>query len=258
MTIFYFTSTGNCLAVAKKIGGNLVSIPQVIASPSLHFKDDVIGLVFPIYGFGHPKMVRKFLEKATWESEYSFAIGTYGNLPGAAMMDLQNFAKKRGQRFDYAQSLLMVDNYLPGFDMNDEVAGLPKKHVDENLARIMGDIQSRRQLDAVARPVWRAATAMVRTGGNHLLNGKQAQRYRVGQECNTCGICARVCPAGNIAVTDKVVFGNQCEACLGCVHLCPQHAIHLKKERSAARWRNPEVSLHEIITANNRQKGGAK
>jgi len=33
MTVFYFTSTGNSLTVAKAIGGELISIPQVINSP---------------------------------------------------------------------------------------------------------------------------------------------------------------------------------------------------------------------------------
>jgi len=32
MTIFYFTGTGNSLAIAKSIGGSLISIPQVLAS----------------------------------------------------------------------------------------------------------------------------------------------------------------------------------------------------------------------------------
>lgn len=41
MTVFYFTSIGNCLAVAKQFGGNLASIPQVIDSPDTHCKDDV-------------------------------------------------------------------------------------------------------------------------------------------------------------------------------------------------------------------------
>jgi ferredoxin len=53
-------------------------------------------------------------------------------------------------------------------------------------------------------------------------------------------------------VTDKVEFGDRCEWCLGCVHLCPKNAIHLKSERSAIRWRNPDVSLHDIIEANDR------
>ena len=258
MTVFYFTSTGNCLAVAKKIGGKLVSIPQIIDEPDLHFKDDVIGLVFPIYGFGMPKMVRKFLERATWEAEYSFAIGTYGNLPGAAMMDVQSFAKKHGQRFDYAESLLMIDNYLPNFDISEQVAKLPEKRIDENLARIIADIQNRRKLDAVSAPVWRAFTALIGLGSNLLLNGKQGQSYIVTQDCIKCGICAKSCPAGNIAVTNQVMFGDTCEGCLGCVHLCPQNAIHLKNEKNTVRWRNPDVTLNEIIAANNRQKGYIK
>ncbi len=258
MTIFYFTSTGNCLAVAKKIGGNLVSIPQVIDMPDLHYKDDVIGLIFPIYGFGMPKMVRQFLTIASWEADYSFAIGAYGNLPGAAMMNVQKFAAKHGQRFDYAESLLMVDNYLPGFDMTDQIARLPKKYVDEHLSRIMTDIQNRRTLQSQAGLGWRAFTAVMRSGENLFMNGKQAQRYIINENCTQCGICAKVCPAENICVTDKVVFKNQCEGCLGCVHLCPQNAIHMKNEKSAARWRNSEVSLSEMIVANNRQKGHRK
>lgn len=258
MTIFYFTSTGNCLAVAKKIGGNLVSIPQVIDLPDLHFKDNVIGLIFPIYGFGMPKMVRKFLERATWEADYSFVIGTYGNLPGAAMVNVQKSAKSRGQRFDYAESLLMVDNYLPGFDMKKQIAKLPDKHIDENLSRIIADIQNRRTLNAAAGPVWKALTAAMGSAENFFMNGKQGQRYIISQGCTKCGICAKICPAGNITVTDKVMFKSQCEGCLGCIHMCPQNAIHMKNERSIARWRNPDASLNEIITANNRRKGNIK
>jgi ferredoxin len=232
---------------------NLVSIPLVMDSPDLHFKDDVIGLIFPIYGFGLPKMVRNFLEKATWEAGYSFTIGTYGNLPGAAMTEVAENAEKHGQRFDYAASLLMVDNYLPGFDINDQIAKLPEKRVEENLARIITDIQTQKKLNATAGLGWRAATAMIKHGENLFISGKQGQRYIVNQDCIKCGICAKICPAGNITVSDQVKFADRCEGCLGCVHLCPQNAIHLKSEKNHARWRNPAVSLDEIVAANNRQ-----
>jgi len=256
MTIFYFTSTGNCLSVAKKIGsGNakLISIPQVIGKPGLSFAEDVIGVIFPIYGFGLPKMVKSFLETAKLQGSYMFSIGTYGNLPGACMMNVQKLARQHGYKFDYAESLLMVDNYLPGFDISNQTAKLPKKRVDENLARIIMDIQNRKTLEVKAGFGWRITTALLKGGEKLLLNSKQGQRYEINQDCNKCGTCAKVCPAGNISVTDKVIFADQCEGCLGCVHLCPKNAIHMKNEKNAVRWLNPDVSLIEMITANSRK-----
>lgn len=253
MTIFYFTSTGNCLAVAKQIGGQAVSIPQIIDTPDLHFVDDVIGLVFPIYGFGMPKIVRRFLEKVTWKADYAFAIGTYGNLPGSAMMDVQAFVKSRGLKFDYAESLLMVDNYLPGFDMANEAANLPAKAVEANLSRIVADIRNRKALSAQAGMGWRLATAAIQKGTKFFLDGKQGQKFIVDESCTRCGICAKVCPVANVSVSGQVTFGTQCEVCMGCIHQCPQTAIHLKNEKSEARWRHPEVTLQEIIAANNRK-----
>ena len=254
MTIFYFTSTGNSLAVAKQIGGTLISIPQIIAQETLHYKDDVIGLIFPIYGFGTPKMVHSFLTKFKWEADYSFVIGTYGNIAGASMLNVQKLAKQYGNQFDYANSLLMVDNYLPLYDVNDQIAKLPQKKIEENLATILSDIQNRKKLQATSPLHWRATTGIIQFLEGAAMSPKQAQRYIVNNNCTQCGICAKVCPTKNITVTDRVIFGDNCDWCLGCLHLCPKNAIHMKSEKSSVRWRNPDVTLQELISANNRQK----
>jgi len=250
MTTFYFTATGNSLAIAKYIGGTLVSIPQVVDSENLHYKDDAIGVVFPIYGWTTPNMVRKFLDKAKFEADYIFAIGTYGNMPGAAMMNLQKLARKNGSRFDYVNHLLMLDNFLPIFEMGAQVKKLPSKKIDENTARIVDDINNRRRRKAKTSLGTRALSAMV----GIMMNSpeKKAQEYIVNSQCNKCGTCAKVCPATNIAVTDNVCFSANCEWCMACLHLCPQNALRLKNEKSDKRWRHPEVSLKEIIEANNR------
>ncbi|MCL2757384.1 MAG: 4Fe-4S binding protein, partial [Coriobacteriia bacterium] len=80
---------------------------------------------------------------------------------------------------------------------------------------------------------------------------KDAQSYIVNSKCIRCGICAKVCPARNIIVKDKVFFSTHCEGCLACVHHCPRNALHLNNEKSDKRWINPEVTLAEIIKANN-------
>ena len=49
MKVLYFTATGNSLAVAKRIGGELISIPRAMHDGDLSFADDAVGLVFPVY-----------------------------------------------------------------------------------------------------------------------------------------------------------------------------------------------------------------
>jgi ferredoxin len=82
---------------------------------------------------------------------------------------------------------------------------------------------------------------------------KLAQNFIVSDKCTNCGICEKICPVKNINVSDKVSFDDNCLCCLGCLHLCPQNALHSKKEKSNKRWRNPEVSLNEIIDSNKQQ-----
>jgi ferredoxin len=84
------------------------------------------------------------------------------------------------------------------------------------------------------------------------MNGDNGVRFTVSKNCTLCGTCAKACPSGNIKVGEKVSFGDKCEFCLACAHHCPQNAIHVKGERNSARWRHPDVTLMEIISANNR------
>jgi ferredoxin len=254
MTIFYLTGTGNSLAVAKSIceGETLISIPQVADVPDAEYKDDVIGVVFPVYYAHAPQMVRSFLAKAKLTANYMFAIGTYGYQPGACLWDVQHRVVRRGNPFDYVGGLATADNYLPKFDMDVEISRLPDKHIEENLSRIAADIAVRKKQPATASASWRLVGAFIRMAERSLTKNVQAKSFHLDTSCDRCGICAKVCPAGNIAVTDTVTFGDSCECCLGCVHHCPKIALHVKGEQSAARWRNPHTTLAEIVRANNR------
>ncbi len=253
MTIFYFTSTGNCLYVAKRIGGSLLSIPKLMKTKTFKFKDDVIGLIYPTYGFGMPNIVRQFLEQASWEAEYTFAIATYGNLTGAVLHNLERFAAAHGKKFDYMNTLLMVDNYLPNFKVEDQLAKLPEKKIEENLTQIIEDIRCKRTNRPSASFPQKLFTAVIQAGSKAFMNGKNAQSYIVNEHCTKCGVCMKICPSGNIEVTDRVIFHERCETCFGCVHLCPQKAIRLKNEKSTARFRNEHVSVKEIMDANCQQ-----
>ena len=73
--LFYFTGTGNSLYVARQIEEKPISIPQVLHQENLNFKDEKIGIVYPVYAGEAPKIILEFLEKATFETDYFYFYG---------------------------------------------------------------------------------------------------------------------------------------------------------------------------------------
>ena len=249
MTIFYFTATGNCLYVAKQIGGELVSISQVMNEDCFTFEDDVIGVVFPCYGFGMPHIIKRFFEKAVFRAKYSFVVITYGNMVAATLHNVEKYAAKFNTHFDYMNSIVMVDNYLPIFKMEDQIEGLAEKDVEGQLGKIIDDIKCQKKYKPVPKLSERIITAVVHYGFS-MMGGKADKKFIITSACNTCKTCSKVCPVQNIIVLDTVEYKHHCEGCLACIHLCPQNAIHIKNEKSAMRFRNENVLLNEIIDAN--------
>jgi ferredoxin len=251
MKIFYFTATGNSLYVAKRIGGELYSIPQMLKEGKNKFEDEAIGFVFPCYGFGLPRMVIKFIQKATFKADYFFAIMTYGNMAASGLRRLEEVGKNTGIKFNYTNEILMVDNYLPLFKIETQLEKEGSKRVEEKLAEIVGDISERREKLTRKGIVSKVFSKLVYKlfSSRHFDAGDK--RFIIRDSCNGCKVCEKVCPKNNIKVDPRPEFMHSCDGCYACIHHCPQNAIHLQAEKSDARFINPNVKLTEIITANN-------
>ena len=142
MTVLYFTSTGNSLSAAKRLGGTLISIPQLLRTGADCVADDAVGLVFPVYGLSVPPIVLELMERVTLRTGYLFAVLTYGTYAAGAGEQLLSAAAAQGGTVSYLNTLHMQENYLPGFAMEKQKT--PRTQADA-LARICADVAARRR-----------------------------------------------------------------------------------------------------------------
>ncbi len=251
MTVCYFTASGNCLYAARRIGGTLLSIPQLMRQETIEITDDAVGIVAPVYAVEMPMMVREFMAKAHIQTDYFFFIYTYGMGYGEAFAHVKLAAEDAGLHLSYINAIQMVDNYLPIFKMQEQIDTLPRKNVEGQIEKVCQDIRERKTVDVPVTEETRRQMAEYKESlAVPILRKETALEYIVNDDCILCGICAKVCPANNITVTDKVEFSNHCEVCYACLHNCPKNAIHLKKEASEVRFRNEHVTVADIIRAN--------
>lgn len=268
--VLYFTGTGNCLYVARQLAGKegeILSIPQLMRKKQFEIEADEIGLVYPIYGHMPPYMVREFIKKAQLKAEYKFAVLTYGMRKCNAVEIWDGISRKAGNVFDYIGTIVMVDNWQPNFDMNEQMK--IDKHIPENLAKITSDLSNRRRWhEPVTQEEREQHEGFMSLSGLDPEVGflmKADRSFRVTDDCIHCGICTYVCPRGNYQLTGQgVKMQGDCEFCFACIQNCPQRAIQFKKNEDGtwpdgseknpnARYRNENVSLMELKLANNQK-----
>ena len=250
--LFYFTATGNSLSVAKEIEAQPVSIAQAIHDEDKVYRAGSIGIVCPVFGYEMPELMKEFLKASRFETDYFYILLTYGNRHGGAAELAKEYVECLGIHPAYINVVLMADNFLPGFDM-EEQKRLDKK-VDEQLGRIKADLAQKKQWIAPVTGQDRAAHQEFLARLSHAPDLFH-DLYKITDECIGCGICTKVCPKkcfhleGQKSVWDRA----GCIACMACIHSCPMLAIQLRlpEKNPKARYRNENISLCEIVDANN-------
>jgi len=238
--IYCFTSTGNSLHAARKIADALGTQVAPITREPATTDSDIVGIVFPAFFWGAPTIVEDFARTLTISNPkaYVFAICVSGGGAYGAGNALRRLLK-----VDYTAELKHVNNYIPGYEVNNtsDVHAIAQLQ----LQCIIEDLQARK----IKRGYFTPVNRIVR----RFMPGPASDAKFSVSGCTGCGICAKVCPVGNITVEGEPKFAHRCEHCVACMHACPAAAINFGKSVGKARYIHPDVPLAELIAFSKEQ-----
>ncbi len=244
--ILYFSSTGNCQYVARRLADALQDRTASITDVStVHLAaGERLGFVFPTYFWRLPSLVDSYMKSfsVTWEdpSPYVYFIATYGSTCGGTGFYMKRWMKRKGLSLSAAFSIKTVDDWTVWFDASNE--------------KELGDAL------AAEEPQIAAVTEQIRAGvkGKHMKNtlpmiavmgsgvfydrARRTKHLHVLDSCIGCGLCEKECPTGTISLRDgKPIWTNdRCAMCLHCLHHCPSFAIQYDdKTQTHGQYRHP-------------------
>ncbi|HJJ47950.1 MAG TPA: EFR1 family ferrodoxin [Methanocorpusculum sp.] len=255
MYIFYFTSTGNSLAVsrtvAEKCGAALVGIPYALQTKSVSIQEgDTIGIVFPLYAYGLPKIVQKFISETNLsKAGYLFSIVTEGGNTGYPKDQMVKLCKAAGHALDACWWLQMPNNYTLIEDtQSKKVQEKIRAAAEKKLAKIITSVSRKEKVCEGTKFFTRRYAESANRGFSQNI-GLFDRKFTVLPSCTNCSICIKICPVNNISDVDgKKIWNQNCEGCLACMHFCPEKAIVCGERRADnAQYHYPDVTAEDII-----------
>lgn len=255
--IYYFTGTGNTLAIARALVADLgdtklIPLRRAISPRGISVDADVVGIAFPVYYLNMPAIVRQFVQQIRFSSTnpYIFGIATCGERPGGALFRLAESLKENGNALSAGFVVVMPENYIGPVDLMQDTDRIPEKYAQatSRIPAIAAAIRDRKRSapegeDSVIQKIGGAIACTLMTSVYRV-----PHRFHTTLKCNHCGTCGYICPTRNITMTAKGVhWGSSCTQCYACIHWCPQEAIELGGRTSGKRrYHHPDVSIRDM------------
>lgn len=259
--IFYFTGSGNSLAIARAIADGLgnAEIVPIAKYPDGYAGTDEerIGLITPVYAWGPPRMVADFVRRLKpRKGQYVFAVATCAGLPGRTLTRLRKALRANGSDLD--AGFAVRGDFLPRFHGMDEVAivkvvgWLGRNHMaaraTDRMPEIVEAVAAKRpHAPETGNPSVNLVTSPIYAGAIRGFR-KADSGFSVSDACTSCGICARLCPRENVRLEGgRPVWHGDCEMCHGCMFWCPENAILLQGTPRTDPAHHPDVAVADML-----------
>lgn len=230
---YYFSGTGNTLLVVKRMAevfrenGITVNLHPIEKSdPSGVDLSHALGLAFPVAAQSTYRFVWDFIEGLPEAGGTEvFMVDTLAAFSGAIVGPLKKFLERVGYKTVGAKEIKMPGNfYPPKVDAEADEEKRAKGLLEAE--QYAGDL-----MDGTAR--WKSQgffadlfSSICRGNFTWSMMARAGKKFQVDRgKCQKCGICAKLCPVGNITNDEYPRFGEKCQQCMRCISFCPVEAI---------------------------------
>jgi len=259
--LFYFSGTGNNLAVARHIARSLKDTEIIRVS---NLKDilakgesyERIGFIFPIYYLHMPSAMKEIISKVQFKiDQYIFGVVAHGGNRGMAMEDLRNTINKQGGKLSAEFRVRMPGNYIAEYGAFPKfISNFLYKREEKKILEISLMIKRKNTTDIIKPGI--VAKLTEKSSIKEIDNFKKKDEYfNVNDKCLHCEVCKKVCPVNNIEMVEgRPKWKHNCEQCMACIQWCPSQAIeYSNKTQNRKRYSHPEVKVQDIIKDMNRK-----
>jgi ferredoxin/flavodoxin len=259
--LYYYTATGNSLAIARDIAaglGNAELLPMA-AFRSEAFKPDAerVGILFPVYAWGPPRTVREFLSSMDPAGlSYVFAVASSGGDPAGTLGIVRKALRARGGEL-HAGFALRSELYSGTSDAQAEpfmikaVRKLSHYEAGPESERLPSIIEAVRRCERSRSEVGalpgRLAGGFFYGLASSVFPGSD-KGYSSTEACTGCGTCERVCPRRNVVVeSGRPEWKHDCDSCGACLIWCPSKAIVKTGGIVSVGGHRADISLSDML-----------